>query len=1798
MYHGAEQYSGRYSWDSFPSNSSSRAAWAPSSSRNWAAPSRASGGVYQPQHPGLNHTSGRNHHKAYNNRPPELSRDRAHGQHRERGPGRDRSAPRPWVPNHQNPDRAAVNGYSSGCGGTGSNSNNHANQPQKYGGPHQQQQQRPPQAQGERWSPTSPSRPFQNPSLKRPPPPHSDSAPHRNPSPSRDDCPSKRSKSNSSHQDFPSRMKHPMNRPPMSQPNPRNWSPPYRNAAPWSQTNKGHSPSRYQESSQSSNRDHSHRTHPTSPALSGPSQAFPKQGHTHHPRDHPGLRGTKGDWGRSAPPSPADFTRVPYSPQHQPPASTHRHPDSRSSSVKAVSPMLAWKAQERPARQDSETRRSGPGQDGRQQPQGMKEEEKRHGTSKHTQRDHCKRRSPPTEACTVSPSPETGSDSQKTEGKKSKLSKHQSPSKYVHSSSSTHSNQESPISRQDVDVLKHSQCKKRHRERERRKERKGEEARERMLRKLEAKKKKKEREEGRSHREKKGVHRKEEMGLGQRERKVKDGKKKERKAEKDGKKREKDRIRRHTSTQNPLSGSLMNHPVSASSESAPSPPLSHTPLSSPAHEYVENIEEEESSCHSDSSHTSGSDAPSSTPPANQSHSPPHPSKNTANSMTSDSDDSLTSSEPKSLNTSSFKRPQEEQPDLNVFTSNPPASSEQPDPKAAFNEPTAGFEKNVPLQAEPRPQRAPDLLPAHGTYTDEHLRLDPSASPPVLSWQGSPVSDLSEEEEDIMMRRPVLQPSPTHTSPIREPEETWKESGGSWPDYRHSDLAKLYGFEEPPKVAEEEEDGELEVEQQDSSTINSQASQRPHLHQTDSASGSGTHRYTYRGGPFGRPPPNQLAGVKYSSSLSLGPEIHPPEQQSPTSESPIAVTPLAMSPAVLSPTGQSSSDLNPTVLTPADLPSTDLSSTDLFQNDSSSSGLSQTDLTESDLVSGGFQSSLTQTEVIPTGLSQTDFTPTVPRSSQSPSQCPSDSSSDPEDDEKVKDEKEEVESVQMEVGDNLIQAVEPHIKPTCTSLEEEKEAKTMSPATLQAKLAHSCEVLLTQSPNHISVPVRKEKSGKKRSKTKAIKKASERVRNKKGEKEKSPKPSTDSNEEGSDAKEVAGKGRKKQKATIENDAKCSSHSSLPHSSTTGGHSKHLRNNQATVTVENIKLNKTAERGKAKEHGRGKEEKNKPAEVKVNKNKNGKATTKTSTHSNVSSGANICCKPPVLSNDELLRLKALCTIPLKELRIHLVKVDSNGRQPFIASNIESKRIPIKEISISNSAAEIIGACKEVNIKGKFRESYLLPALSIKPVLHPDSPIPREKLNPPTPSIYLESKRDAFSPVLLQFCTDAKNPVTVIRGLAGSLRLNLGLFSTKSLVEANGEHAVEVRTQVQQPADENWNTAGSAQTWPCESSRSHTTIAKYAQYQASSFQESLQEEKDSEDEDEGDKKSTESKPEALSSPPSAPSTPSSDQKSIGKIIKFGTNIDLSDPKRWKPQLQELLKLPAFMRVSSTDNMLSHVGHTILGMNTVQLYMKVPGSRTPGHQENNNFSSVNINIGPGDCEWFAVHEHYWEAINDFCEKHGVDYLTGSWWPVLEDLYQANIPVYRFIQRPGDLVWINAGTVHWVQAVGWCNNIAWNVGPLNPYQYQLALERFEWNEVKKVKSIVPMIHVSWNVARTIKITDANTYKMIRHCLLQSMKHIQILRGQLTAAGKKISYQSRVKDEPAYYCNECDVEVFNLLFVTSENSSRKTYVVHCEDCARRRSPGMTGVVVLEQYRVEELMSIYDNFSLAPMPFSK
>jgi len=54
------------------------------------------------------------------------------------------------------------------------------------------------------------------------------------------------------------------------------------------------------------------------------------------------------------------------------------------------------------------------------------------------------------------------------------------------------------------------------------------------------------------------------------------------------------------------------------------------------------------------------------------------------------------------------------------------------------------------------------------------------------------------------------------------------------------------------------------------------------------------------------------------------------------------------------------------------------------------------------------------------------------------------------------------------------------------------------------------------------------------------------------------------------------------------------------------------------------------------------------------------------------------------------------------------------------------------------------------------------------------------------------------------------------------------------------------------------------------------------------------------------------------------------------------------------------------------------------------------------------------------------------------------------------------------------------------------------------------------------------------------------------------------------------------------IEVFNILFIREQE---KRHVVHCMDCARKQSPSLEGFVCLEEYRMRDLMDVYDGFTL-------
>lgn len=94
---------------------------------------------------------------------------------------------------------------------------------------------------------------------------------------------------------------------------------------------------------------------------------------------------------------------------------------------------------------------------------------------------------------------------------------------------------------------------------------------------------------------------------------------------------------------------------------------------------------------------------------------------------------------------------------------------------------------------------------------------------------------------------------------------------------------------------------------------------------------------------------------------------------------------------------------------------------------------------------------------------------------------------------------------------------------------------------------------------------------------------------------------------------------------------------------------------------------------------------------------------------------------------------------------------------------------------------------------------------------------------------------------------------------------------------------------------------------------------------------------------------------------------------------------------------------------------------------------------------------------------------------------------------------------------------------------------------------------------------------------------------MRSLKCGQMLLDFVQNHGKEIRFHGRAKDEPAHYCVNCEVEVFNILFVKEVSVNK--HVVHCVDCARKISSTLDGFVVLEEYSKEDLMDIYDSFTL-------
>ena len=170
----------------------------------------------------------------------------------------------------------------------------------------------------------------------------------------------------------------------------------------------------------------------------------------------------------------------------------------------------------------------------------------------------------------------------------------------------------------------------------------------------------------------------------------------------------------------------------------------------------------------------------------------------------------------------------------------------------------------------------------------------------------------------------------------------------------------------------------------------------------------------------------------------------------------------------------------------------------------------------------------------------------------------------------------------------------------------------------------------------------------------------------------------------------------------------------------------------------------------------------------------------------------------------RAGSLDPSPVKpELKMCEVKLNNLSSVKVENSEDDVKPHPTPILNIKMTGSEIVSECERVGPgTGEISTSVLdegEPCPQPKR-RHQLPKLSSEQLLPNTPCVHVKNKQEAFSPQLLEWCL--QRPITVIRGLPQACDMDLSLYTTKSLVECHPNHPVEIRTQMEQSSDENWD------------------------------------------------------------------------------------------------------------------------------------------------------------------------------------------------------------------------------------------------------------------------------------------------------------------------------------------------------------------------------------------------------------
>ena len=316
--------------------------------------------------------------------------------------------------------------------------------------------------------------------------------------------------------------------------------------------------------------------------------------------------------------------------------------------------------------------------------------------------------------------------------------------------------------------------------------------------------------------------------------------------------------------------------------------------------------------------------------------------------------------------------------------------------------------------------------------------------------------------------------------------------------------------------------------------------------------------------------------------------------------------------------------------------------------------------------------------------------------------------------------------------------------------------------------------------------------------------------------------------------------------------------------------------------------------------------------------------------------------------------------------------------------------------------------------------------------------------------------------------------------------------------------------------------------------------------------------------------------------------------KFIRFAVNVDIGN---WNEEIDEIRKkLPSQVLWCSKDDSLKYLRQHVLGMTLPQLYLKINGCWTGGHEENLRFSAANINHGPSGCEWWALDQSQSLQLRE-CIKNDKNFEIYNsetlWWP--DEIYCIinGFRIFHVIQQPGDLVVVGPGTIHWVKSCGVTTNTAWNFGPKIRENFARSFERDFINQAIQFKSLVPMNLLSLDLLN-------NELKTLNIDLVDYLKEAIILKNSSEEELYHLSGLSNIEvnnTDNVIHCEECYMETFRIYYkclkcVDNRYRGGNKYCFFCYSCMKNHGKKCKGAIVpVQKFKKRDFNELITNIDL-------